>query len=255
MVKRWNVLVLGVLGVHLLSGIATVTAQEADPGSAAQHSGDVRRLPMGGPLEAGTYASSAVGPEMTFSVDDGWAVVRSPGPGFVIGHRSGGHALGFTPFGGTVMAEPCFAPERSMDPHEVSGAETAWLVDPANQTTVDASVEGFWSHLAANPYLTVGEPAEVEIGGFSGIQASVSASVADDCSPRHTVLWYVPTREAWILRDGAMARYTALDVAGTVVIVAAESAPGLSDHEARLEADDAVLETLTITPDTLAGED
>jgi hypothetical protein len=249
--KPLNVFVLSVLALHLLIGAPAVTAGGSDPSEAATSGSDVQPLPGRGPLEAGSYYSTAVGPQMTFSVGDGWAVgnLSAPGLGFSIGPRSGGHLLTLTRFDGTVMIEPCFTPERSMDLFEAQGAESAWLADPANQTAVDASVQGFWDHLAANPYLTVGDLVEVDIGGLSGLQADVTATVAEeDCFPRHTVLWNVPAFEAWILQDEAQARYTALEVDGTVVIVAAESAPGLSDHEAQLERDDAMLETLAITP-------
>lgn len=100
----------------------------------------------------------------------------------------------------------------------------------------------------------MGELEEVTIGGFGGLQADVSTDVPEECAPRETVLWVDPTHGAWVLRNGAQARYTALDVAGTLVVVAAESAPGLSDHVAHLELDASVLDTLTITPNPSAGD-
>lgn len=251
--RRWSITTLSVLGVHLLLGAATVAAQ--DPSEAPVNESDIRPIPGGGLLEAGTYTSSAVGPGTTFSVSDGWAVVYPAvgGQGFAIGPTSGGHLLGLIPFDGTVTDEPCFTTERMMDLHEAEGAMSAWLADSANLMTVDVSIEGFWSHLEANPYLTIGELEEVEIGGFSGLQADISTTVAEECFPRETILWVEPTHGAWILKDGAEARYAVLDVAGTVVVIAAESAPGLRDHEARLELDDVVLETLTFTS-TVEGE-
>lgn len=244
--------VSGLLSVLLLLGATATMAQDQDPSEAGPQQSDARPVPRDGAL-AGTYASTVLGPAMTFSVDDGWAVAYPPvdGLGFAIAPRGGGHILGFVPFAGTVMADPCFKPERSMDLSEAQGAEGAWLTDPANRLTLDPTIEGFWNHLASNPYLTVSEPVDVRVGGFSGLQADISAAVSEECFPRHTVLWHEPTaglRGAWIMNDGSEARYTAVDVAGTVVVIAAESAPGLADHEARLELDDAVLETLTFVP-------
>jgi hypothetical protein len=208
-------------------------------------------------LEAGTYSSTAVGPGITFSVDEGWAVARAPvrDVGFDLAAKAGGHILGFTHFDGDVFVEDCYVPDEPMDDlYDAERAMGSWLADPENQTTVDATVEGFWEHLGANPHLQIGDLTEVRISGFSGLQADLTATVAEDCFPRETNLWHLPAFGTWMLKDGAQARYTALDVDGTLVIVAAESAPGISDHGAHLERDDALLENLRITLPEAASE-
>lgn len=145
MSRRWGTTALALLAVHVLFGAGTVLAHRSDQGEDPIGDSGIQPVPRDGALEAGTYTSSAVGHETVFSVGDGWSVVYPPvgDRGFAIGPTSGGHLLGFIPFDGRVTAEQCFSPERSMDLYEAQVAMSAWLADPANQMTVDASAEGF----------------------------------------------------------------------------------------------------------------
>ena len=243
---------LGLLVTLTVAGTTVVLAQDQDP--TQEPTPSPMAIPAQGSLEPGTYASTALGPDVAFTIDTGdWAVAGRPidGLGFGLGLSGpGGQFLDFTRFEGDVYAQPCFVPDEQLEGDSGVVAAERWLADPVNQAITEATAQGLWEHLEANPYLAVGEPAEVQIGGFTGLQFDLLATVPEECFDRDTQLWE-QAGSAWFLSDSDQARVIALDMAGGALLITAESSAASGDyHEAFLERADALLKTVTITPDS-----
>jgi hypothetical protein len=233
-----------------VAGTAAVVAQDngslATPGASAE----VMSLPLQrGPLEAGTYGDDSVGAQVMFELPDGWFLVEKPieGIGFVVSPGDSSETIAVTRFDGDVHAEPCFAPDEPLEGDSLTLAAEMWLLQPENRATVPATVEGFWEHLTTNPHLVIEEPAEVQVGGHTGLQGKVTAAIVGECSPPDVFLWDPPEFPVWLLPDSAQAVYTALDVAGAVIVIAAESTDA---HALATLVEQAapMIETLAITP-------
>jgi hypothetical protein len=184
----------------------------------------------GGPLEPGTYGSWALGPLVRFTVDDQWAA-RGPdlsGLGWEVARLVGRGvaALSMTPFTGEVFADPCLA----------TSDETI---------QIDPTPEGLVGELAANPSLFAGEPTEIEVAGYPGLQVDVATQQPMACESMVTVLWSIPDRGLFMLQDGQEARFMPIDVDGQVLVLVAETFPG-ADFDAFLDAATEVIETIEI---------
>ena len=88
-----------------------------------------------------------------------------------------------------------------------------WVAKPLSEASVDA----FIANLAAHPLLTTGDPVEVEIAGYPGLQADVTASVPAGCDLGAVFLWSLP-ETSMRMSAGGQARFIALDVDGAVVV-------------------------------------
>jgi hypothetical protein len=184
----------------------------------------------GGLLEPGTYGSWALGPLVTFTVPDGWATRAAdvPGLGWEVFQLVGGApaALSMTPFTGEVFQDPC-------------------LTTSDDTLEIDATPEGLLGELAANPNLVTGEPSEVEVAGFPGLQLDVATQELMVCDPPVTALWSIPGRGLYMLETGQEARFIALDVDDQVLVLSIESFPG-ADFDTFLENAQAVVDTIEI---------
>jgi hypothetical protein len=171
---------------------------------------------------------------VTFTIGDGWAA-RAPdiqGLGWEVVRLvgSGPAVLSMTPFTGEVFADPCLA----------TSEETI---------QVDATPEGLIGELAVNPSLFAGEPSDVEIAGFPGLQLDVATQQPMACDSLVTALWSIPDRGLFMLQDGEEARFMPIDVHGQVLVLVAEAFPG-ADFETFLDNANEVIETIEI--DTMA---
>ena len=242
---------IGISAILLLTMASAVVAQEessATPeadGSPSPLSDEVMRLGSEvGPLEPGTYADDSLGPEVRFSVAEGWEMTGEPieEVGVQLGQEGvEAAALTITRFPGTVFAEPCVRDEDF----------DAYFADTQMS---EASAQGFIDRLAANPFLTVEEPTEIELGGWPGLQVDLTSSIPEaDCQPPVTFLWELPVVGEFHLVDRESARAIALDVGEDVIIIFVEANPGV-DWPAFLEASMPLLESLSITsPDAEAS--
>jgi hypothetical protein len=233
-----------------IEGTAVVVAQDEAPAPSGSPT-EALSLPQQGRsrLDAGTYSDDSVGAHVVFVVPEGWLLVEAPieGIGFVMSPGDSSQTIAVTRFDGDVHTEPCFAPDEPMTGDSLTLAAEMWLLQTENRATVPATVEGFWDHLRANPHLVIGEPADVQVGGHTGLHGSVTAAIVGDCSPPDVFLWDPPEFPVWFLPDSAHAEYMALDVAGAVIVIAAEA----TDADALatlLDQTAPMIETLTITP-------
>ena len=182
------------IAVSALMGTHVVVAHDAEAAADATSSEEAMPLPDGGLLQPGTYLVPEYDPAMELTVADGWNVVGLyglDGHGFDLGWGGTGRQilrLGLF-FDGKVHTQPCYVPDEQLE-GDLADIETfAWLVQPDNLTTTDATVEGFWAHLDADPYLEIDQLVEVQVSGFEGLQAGVRASVPEECVGQDTFLW------------------------------------------------------------------
>jgi hypothetical protein len=196
-------------------------------------------IPLGqqtGPLEPGTYVDDTIGVDVRFTVGEGWEVSGEPieevGTELSFPGVQGAATVTITRYTGEAFAEPCFTGEDVQ----------AYLEDTI---TTDVSAQAFIEQLSANPFLTVEEPTEVEVGGVPGLQADLTVSIpAEECPDQVTYLWPLPEVQEFHLVDGESARIVALDVGTSFVpVMFIEAYPDV-DWPAFLEEAMAVVETM-----------
>ncbi len=212
-------------------------------GAAAQDDDAIRLGQSPGPLAPGTYSDDSLGPLVRFSVGDGWEMSGEPlvDIGFELASTDDfGAIMTITQFDGTVLAEPT----------DANGCPSF----PDQTVSGEASVDAFVENLAGNPLLTTDDPVEVEIAGYRGLQADVTATVPAGCDLGAVFLWSLP-ETSMRMSGGGQARFIALDVDGEVVVMFIESFTPEADYPAFLDKAMAVVETLAITPSSTAADE
>ena len=207
------------------SPAATEAPEEPAPPSGACAPGTV----CDGPLEPGTYTSTALGSPITFEIGAGWnGFPDLPDVGFALLRQDLGNAVGLTVtwFPGKVFEQTC--------PDEPTTAD----LEPGAQAFVE------W--LATHAALDATEPQEVTVGGMSGWAVDVRASVPAACTaPPWVLLWELPTVGDFHLADDEQARFVAIDAPDRTLVIVLESYPG-ADHAAAIALLEPILESMVI---------
>ena len=204
--------------------------------ASAQEAADLPTEPFS-ELAPGRYAADSVGPRIEFDVADGWQVgPGGPGPIFTLVRASEpGTVLSVTRFDGDVFLDSC---------------------DPTSLSEVEATVPRLMAVIAGNPYLNPGTPAPIEIDGSSGLWLDVATPAYTECRLDWLLLWALPVPEGgeFVQVADQQSRFIAVDVAGTVVVVAIESLPGVPFGEL-LESSLELVASMTIEPGELPAPD
>jgi len=213
------------LAAALLAAPA-VLAQRAEP------------LPEAGAvLEPGRYVSDVVGPAIAFDVGEGWQAGPSgPGPIFTLLRADEpGTVVSVTRFDGAVFVDSC---------------------DRTSMTEVESTVPRLMAVIAGNPYLNPGTPAPIEVDGYEGLSLDVATPAYTECQRDMLLIWALPVAEGgeFVQVANQQARFIALDVEGTVVVVAIESLPGAPFGEL-LESSLDLVDSMTFEPGELPGPD
>lgn len=201
------------------------------PAAGAAQDTEADALPDSGTtLESGRYASDLVGPVIEFEAGEEWVVGPSgSGPIFTLEYAGApGSVLSFTRFDGETFLDSC---------------------DPTSMTTVEPGVTRLAEIIAGNPYLNAGPPRIVEVGGFSGLQLDVGVPTYAECQLPYVLIWAIPIGEGgeFVQMANQQSRFVVLDVEGDVIVIAAETFPGVP-FGGFLDAASELLDTVRITP-------
>jgi hypothetical protein len=211
-----------------LTGLALAAALALTSVSLAQ---DAQALPATGEsLNGGRYSTDVVGPSISFDGHEGWIVGPvGPGPIFTLLRRDEpGTVLSVTRFDGAVFVDSC---------------------DPTSLSEVEATAARLMAVIAGNPFLNPGAPVQVEVDGRDAWQLDVATPAFTECQLDWLLIFALPVAEGgeFIQVADQQARFIAVDVDGTVVVVAVESLPGVPFGEL-LEASLQLVDSMTIEP-------
>jgi hypothetical protein len=215
--------------VAVLALASSAAAQSPTPGAGVPETG-AQALPERQALSTGTtYRSDAPGASVTFTATAAWAVLfEMPQAGFALidqGRPPIG-AVSAMAFDGEVYEDPC---------------------DPGSLTRIDATADGLIDFLAGHELLTsLEEPADADVAGVAGRQVDVTAAVPRACG-REALLLRLAGGLDFVLSHGQTARFVALEVDESVVVVPIEVFRGM-DWEPFLARAMELLESFDVQP-------
>ena len=219
-IRPWMQTAGRLLATVVVAVAASVILRPDAPGASGSPEPSSRPALEIGPLEIGTYRANEFQPpfEMVIS-DPGWTVYRS-GPEYV-GLFNGSQPQGHLDIGRVenVYTNAC-SPDGPMQP-------------------TGSTPRDLMSALATIPYLSVGEPETIAIGGRSGLSANVditeAALAACGSFGSGDVNVFPVGTETWQAQAGERVRIEALDINGITVTIMLSAEDAASSSVAELE--------------------
>ena len=196
-----------------------------------------------GPLEPGSYTTQAYRPKLSFRVGKDWALFGDNQNGILLAQQ----------------LDPTSNPERI-----ISVSTVRWVfdkplltdkeLDQARERHIRPAPRDLLGWLRVNPYLKLGRPKPVPLGGARGVQFDLTVkeipgpSNCQQYAPRHCVALYPITRGGGdpidaVELSGTRSRYTLVHVRGLPVLVSVGAPPG--QLRAFLPEADKVLKTVS----------
>ena len=203
------------------AGLLLAGCEAAEPGSPPPLA-----LPTETPepaLAPGTYASDAPGPNITFSLPDGW-LGRELLAGFQLLTADRRGAILVTRFQGFVWSDPCVG---------------------RRPQAIETEPERLVSWLDEHDHLAVTAARPVTIADRPAMQIDLTALVPPDCPVgRFLILWDVPGEGALVLAEDERARVIAFSTGDRTIAVVIRGVG--ADFDSFLARSEAVLETVRV---------